>query len=104
MEEAVKSIDLQEIPPSEGEGPRLFQRNLELIREIEVTVTVVVGRAKMTVDQLFALKDGSTLALDVAVNDPVELYLDGKIIGRGELVAVDENFGIRMTQVGATGL
>ena len=99
-EDVAKRIDLQDLPPSIGEGSALYDGNLDLIKDIEVVVSVVVGRARLSVERLFALKDGATLALDAAADDPVELHLDGKLIGRGELVAVGDNFGIRITQVG----
>jgi flagellar motor switch protein FliN/FliY len=99
MTQTAQAVDLQEIPGQGETGNSLFRGNLDLIKGIEVTLSVVVGRSRLTVEQLFALKEGSSVKLEAAVADPVELYLDGKLVGRGELVAVDDNFGIRISEI-----
>ena len=99
MTEFAQAVDLQEMPEHPEVGAPLFQGNLDLIKDIEVTLSVVVGRSRLTVEELFALKEGAAIKLDCAVDQPIELHLDGKLVGRGELVAVDDNFGIRITEI-----
>lgn len=99
MSDAPQPIDLQEIPAEQETGPALFVGNFDLIKGVEVALSVVVGRSRITVEELFALKEGSAIALDSLVDDPIELHLDSKLIGRGELVAVGDNFGIRVTEI-----
>ncbi|MEH3040410.1 MAG: FliM/FliN family flagellar motor switch protein [Sphingomonas paucimobilis] len=70
-----------------------------LIDTVSVEVEAVVGDARMTVGELTGLTAGTTLALDAALNRPVSLRLEGQEIARGELVAVDGRFGVRLTEI-----
>lgn len=72
-----------------------------LLAEVEVGLEAHVGRATMTVSQFTALKVGEAVRLDAALNQSVELRLNGAIVARGELVAVDDRFGVRLTEVAA---
>lgn len=71
------------------------------IYALPVTVDVVVGSARPTVTELLGLDEGSMLALDRGVEDPVDLCVDGRVIARGELVELDDGagIGVRITQV-----
>lgn len=71
--------------------------NLELLRDIELTVTVEVGRARMRVKDLLALHEGSVIELDRPVGSPVDLLANGRTIARGEIVLVEDQLGIRIT-------
>jgi len=101
--DSAKSVELQDL--SEGsEGARtLFPGNLDLISGLKVNLSVAVGRSEITVAELFALKEESLLKLDTGTNDPVEIYLDSRLVGRGELVVVGDNFGVRITEFGKPG-
>ena len=92
-------VRLQEIQPHDAGGKPLAGGNLELIKDIKVKVTVCVGHAELTVAELFALKDDSVLELHAATTDPVEVMLDGRVIARGSLVAVDDRFGVSITEI-----
>lgn len=96
---AVQLAELGDAPPS---GKAAFGSNMELIQGIKVRLSACVGQRELTVKELFSLKEGEVVALDRASNDPVELYLDAKLIGRGELVVVGDNFGIRIVELGGT--
>ena len=100
---SAKSVELQDISTG-GEGARaLFPGNLDLISGLKVNLSVSVGRCEITVAELFALKEDSLLTLDAGTNDPVEIYLDSRLVGRGELVVVGDQFGVRITEFGKTG-
>ena len=100
---SAKSVLLQDIGTgTEGTKP-LFPGNLELIQGLKVTLSVSIGRSEISVAELFALKEESLLKLDKATNDPVEIWLDSRLVGRGELVVVGDNFGVRITEFGKTG-
>ena len=71
--------------------------NLELLRGIELTVTVEVGRARMRVKDLLGLHEGSVVELDRPVGSPVDLLANGRTIARGEIVLVEDQLGIRVT-------
>lgn len=72
-----------------------------LLAEVEIGLEAHVGRATMTVARFNALKTGDSVPLDAALNQSIELRLNGVTIARGELVALDERFGVRLTEVAA---
>ncbi|MCH2172734.1 FliM/FliN family flagellar motor switch protein [Myxococcota bacterium] len=98
-EPTVSVLQPESATPDSGNGEELFGRNLELIRGVKVRLSVVMGECEMSVGELFDLKDGSVVKLDRDVDAPVDVLLDGKVVGRGTLVAVDDNFGVRITEV-----
>lgn len=85
-------------------SPAARQRGLELLRDVEMEVTVELGRTRMTVRELLTLTPGAVVELDRAAGSPADLLVNGTLIARGEIVVVDEDFGIRITEiVAATG-
>lgn len=72
-----------------------------LIDSVAVELDAHLGQAKMTVGALTALKPGAVVPLEAALNRPVELRLGEAIVARGELVAVDDKFGVRLTEIAA---
>ena len=66
---------------------------------IQVKLQVCLGAVSMTVGQLLAAREGQVLALDRAVDAPVDLLLEGKVVARGQLVAIDGSFGVRITEL-----
>ncbi len=70
-----------------------------LIDTVSVEVEAVIGHARMTVGELTRLVPGATLTLDAALDRPVALRLNDREIARGELVAVDGRFGVRLTGI-----
>jgi flagellar motor switch protein FliN/FliY len=75
------------------------QNNLDLVLDINVPITVRLGQAEMSIDALLALAAGSVVELDRLASDPVDILVRDKLIARGEVVLVDENFGVRITSV-----
>ena len=84
-----------------GTGKSLADGNLKLIGDVKIKLRAVVGDAEVSVEELFALKEGATLKLDALVNAPMDLYFDNKLVARGELVVVDDNFGVSITAIEA---
>lgn len=72
---------------------------LDVLRGVEMSATAELGRVRMTVNDLLALRDGAVIELDRAAGAPADLYVNGRLIARGEVVVVDENYGLRITQV-----
>ncbi len=72
-----------------------------LIDSVAVELDAHLGQAKMTVGALTALKPGAVVPLEAALNRPVELRLGEAIVARGELIAVDDRFGVRLTGIAA---
>jgi flagellar motor switch protein FliN/FliY len=93
---ALELADLQN--RSEPSGPSLLDGQLALLHGVKVMLSTSLGSVQMTVSELFSLKDGSLVKLDRLADEPVDILLDGQIIARGQLVAVDDNFGISITQ------
>lgn len=73
--------------------------NLDFILDIPLEVSVELGRAKMLISDLLQLGQGSVIELTKPAGDPLEIYVNEKLIARGEVVMVNDKFGIRMTDV-----
>ena len=69
------------------------------LHRVKAKLTVCVGTATLTVGELMAAKEQQVLRLDSKVAQPVDLLLEGKVVARGQLVAVDEHFGVRITEL-----
>ena len=74
-------------------------RNLSLILDIPLRVTVELGRVKMPVSELLNLTQGSVVELSKVAGEPMEVYVNDKLIARGEAVVVNEKFGVRLTDI-----
>jgi flagellar motor switch protein FliN/FliY len=72
---------------------------MQLIQSVKVRLSVSVGACELTVRDLFALKADSLIQLDKRMAEPVDILLDDKIVARGNLVAVDDDFGVRITEI-----
>lgn len=72
---------------------------LELLLDVPLTISVELGRTKMTLKQVLELYNGSIIELDKLTGEPVDVLVNGKIVARGEVVVVDENFAVRITEI-----
>lgn len=90
-------MDLQELQPQEG-GLSL-PADLSRLQSVTVELTVEVGRTKMHLGEALSLGPGSVITLDRLADSPVDLLCNGRLIARGEVVVIDEEFGLRITQV-----
>ncbi len=91
-----------EMPPAAapaGNVTALPRRGLEMLHGVDMEVTVELGRTRMTVRDLLALTPGAVLELDRAAGSPADLLVNGRLIARGEVVVVDEDFGLRLTEI-----
>ncbi|MCX6400726.1 MAG: flagellar motor switch protein FliN [Propionibacteriales bacterium] len=79
--------------------PAVPPRGLELLHGVDMEVTVELGRTRMTVRDLLALTPGAVLELDRAAGSPADLLVNGRLVARGEVVVVDEDFGLRVTEI-----
>jgi flagellar motor switch protein FliN/FliY len=84
-----------QIPPQTSE----IQQKLELLFDVPLKVVVELGRARMTLKQVMDLTIGSLIELDKLTGEPVDVLVNGKLIARGEVVVIDENFGVRITEI-----
>ncbi len=74
-------------------------RNLDLLLDVEIPIAVEVGRAQMSLEDVLKLVPGSVIALDKKAEEPVDLRVNGKLVARGEVVLVDDCYGLRITQI-----
>lgn len=82
---------------NEQEGAK--SANLDLLRDIELAVTLRFGRTHMTLEKLVRLNAGSIVEFEGAADDPVELLVNGRLIARGEAVIVQNSYGIRISEI-----
>jgi len=73
--------------------------NLKMVMDVELNVSLRFGQRQLPLREVLELASGSIVELDRLVDEPVELYLDGKLIARGEAVVVDGNYGLRVTEI-----
>jgi len=79
--------------------PRERRGSLDLLRNVAMEVTVEIGRTRMTVAELLSLHPGEVIELDRAAGAPADLLVNGTLIARGEIVVVDEDFGLRISEI-----
>ena len=94
----IQKIQLTELEADMAQGSPVFRGRLDLVGDLKVGVTALLGGAEISISKLFNLKEGDLLELDNPVNQPVELQLNGKAIAFGEIVVVGDQFGLRITQ------
>ena len=87
-------------PPSAKGPPR---QTIDFLKEIDVQAAVELGRTKLPIGDVLALGPGSVVHLDKMLGDPAELLVSGKVIARGEVVVVDDRFGLRITEIVSSG-
>ncbi|MBT6324509.1 MAG: flagellar motor switch protein FliN [Bdellovibrionales bacterium] len=78
---------------------KLKVQNLDFILDIPLKVTVELGRSSMVIKELLQLGQGSVLELDKLAGEPLEILVNGKLIARGEVVVVNEKFGVKLTDI-----
>ncbi|MEX1165049.1 MAG: flagellar motor switch protein FliN [Nitriliruptor sp.] len=74
-------------------------RELDLLGDVDLQVTVQLGAVKMTVRELLSLEDGSVLELDRAAGAAVDVLVNGRFVARGDVVVIDEELGVRITEI-----
>ncbi len=74
-------------------------RNLNMLLDIPLQVTVELGRTKHSVKDILQLATGSIIELDKLAGEPVDILVNSRLIAKGEVVVIDENFGVRITDI-----
>lgn len=85
-------------PSARPTGPAPV-RGIEMLAGVDMEITVELGRTRMPVRDLLALAPGTVLELDRAADGPADLLVNGRLIARGEVVVIDEDFGLRITEI-----
>ncbi|MCB5227772.1 flagellar motor switch protein FliN [Alishewanella sp. 16-MA] len=92
-----KKVDLEELKDDKGNS--LDKRKLDTILDIPVTISMEVGRAKISIRNLLQLNQGSVVELERIAGEPLDVLVNGTLIAHGEVVVVNDKFGIRLTDV-----
>ena len=79
------------------QGPQ--NQNLNILLDIKLQLTVELGRTELPIKKVLELTKGSIVTLSKAAGEPVELYANGKLIAYGEVVVIEDNFGLRITHI-----
>ncbi|CAG2142138.1 Flagellar motor switch protein FliN [Cupriavidus yeoncheonensis] len=86
-------------PPLAKEAPSGFHNDIEMILDIPVQLTVELGRTKVPIKNLLQLAQGSVVELDGLAGEPMDVLVNGYLIAQGEVVVVNDKFGIRLTDI-----
>jgi len=86
-------------PSFDGGGAAPAPKNIDFILDIPMQVTVQVGSTKMVIRELLQLGQGSVIELEKLAGEPMEVLVNNKLVARGEVVVVNEKFGVRLTDV-----
>jgi flagellar motor switch protein FliN/FliY len=88
--------DLQAAPTAAATGGDI---NLDVVLDIPVTLSMEVGRSRISIRNLLQLNQGSVVELERATGEPLDVYVNGTLVAHGEVVVINEKFGIRLTDV-----
>lgn len=102
----VDDINFPQTAVSNAEFQQLSQpsakpevRNIDLLMDVNLPISIELGRTKMSISDILALGPGSVVELSKLAGEPVDVLVNQKIVARGEVVVIDENFGVRVTQL-----
>jgi len=103
MTDEEEGLTLSELEPSEGEAPKEEDsaniNDLEAVYGIPVEVSAVLGKATMQVSSLLKLGRGAVIELDRKVGEAIDIYVNNRLVARGEVVVVEDRLGITMTEI-----
>ncbi|WP_050407948.1 flagellar motor switch protein FliN [Massilia sp. NR 4-1] len=94
-------VELAELGGQTPSGPAILGDNLRLLDSVPVSLEVKVGNVQTTVGELMGLKEQAVLKIDRHSEQPVDVIVNGNVVARGQLVVVDDNFGVRITEIAA---
>lgn len=109
-EQALASIDepVAGLPPNvksfnfadfSGAAPNTESATLELVRDVELDLTIELGRTHMHLEDVLKLKQGAVVPLDKLAGDPADIYVNGRLIARGEVLVLNDNFCVRVAEL-----
>lgn len=98
---APENVDFAEVEPTldGGDGPQ----SIDFLLDIPLEITVELGRTRIQIGDLLKLGQGSVVELEKLTNEPVDIYINQKLMGHGEVVVVNDKFAIRLTNIISPG-
>lgn len=91
----IKFASFEDLSQAQGE----INKNLEILMDIKLQLTVELGRTELPIKKVLELTRGSIIELEKVAGEPVELYANGKLVAHGEVVVIEDNFGLRITSI-----
>jgi len=88
-----------ELPPLSLGGSSELPDGIALLRDVNLDVKIELGRTRMVVDDVLRLSEGAVVELDKLAGDPVDIYVNGRHIARGEVLVLNENFCVRISEI-----
>ncbi len=88
-----------EAAPGRKDARPVISPDSPIFKDVRVTLNAALGQAELSVHEILALKSGSVVKLEAKLNDLVELRLNDSLVARGEIVAVDGNFAVRIVEI-----
>jgi flagellar motor switch protein FliN len=92
-------VEMSDLKPEAPDAAANRELNLDVVLDIPVTLSMEVGRSRVSIRNLLQLSQGSVVELDRATGEPLDVYVNGTLIAHGEVVVVNDKFGIRLTDV-----
>lgn len=104
LENLIEEMPVSEMPENIAETPNQKQQaanttNIDLLMDVSLRVTVELGRTRMQLAQILDLQHGSVVELERLAGDPVDILVNECLVARGEVVVVDDKFGVRITEM-----
>lgn len=112
LEQAERAIASIDAPMADGSGalpfnlsdfsgsaPSAERTSLDLLRDVELELKIELGRTRMPLEEMMKLKSGSVVALDKLAGDPVDIYVNGRMVARGEVLVFNDNFCVRVAEL-----
>lgn len=93
---AAQTFDLGDLTPEDESDDR---QPIDLLGEVEMDLRIELGRTEMRLEEVLQLRSGSVVALDKLAGDPVDIFVNGRLIARGEVLVMNDNFCIRVTEL-----
>lgn len=93
------NVQSVQFPPLQGVGTSVEQGNIGLIMDVYMEITVELGRTKKMIKEILGMGEGHIIALDKAAGEPVDILVNHKPIAKGEVVVIEESFGVRVTEI-----
>lgn len=98
-EETIKSVKFSPLEPVKSKAGEGKANNIEMLMDVHIPVLVELGKTEMLMRDVLALTPGAIIELDSLAGEPVKISVRGKVIAYGEVVVVDENFGVKITRI-----
>jgi flagellar motor switch protein FliN/FliY len=92
-------FELAELSGQQDQAERKEAASLDRLRDIELDLKIVLGRTQLHLEEVLKLRQGAVVPLDRPIGDPVDVYANGRLIARGEVLVLEDNFCVRVTEL-----